>query len=966
MLPRRWPLVPVLACSLDALVTASVAEESLLAAAADGDCAVEDCGVHLLQRSASRKTLASEMTSALSGDAEMQARTPSGASAPAEVPQTKKLTPNETATVYFCTLGLLAVASFVQHRRYAGEKDEQAEAEDTTQKVKRLAQRSSSMALAVVTDANIKLRHRENVSLAVRVGVFALFAALPTLNTQLRIWFLDMRYDIGYTCVLLVWTVDRSVGSTLANVCDALWGTIIAWIFMFFAMGIYPDGYHIGDPPSVWWFGLIYLVITVLFMMYGTFRNGVRIWCLSYHVVNMMYFLKPTRRDSLCPYSTHFRLDTSGLAFGYILVTLCAGVLALAAVSLPDPKMSQRLALSRLLASQREISAILNSVLDIHLGESEDADVTLARSHSFVSHIEGDIESLQRDIELSWWETFDFGHHLQIRERKKQHTDVVKMLLSMIHTMHPWDLSVMAEMSKEQHKLVGQLKVEVQTLCSTTLQLLEICTLAIVDGVVSAEETAELDDSIRTVEKASAGLAATFPKDANFLELHTKHKLGIEFLFLLSCFSRVVVNHAEKLKKNETIKKRWYFLEWLQLRGTWERFVDPAHQEFAFRNSISLFLCIIVGYAGIGRLVRPYSSYIASNASLLLSTAVGSALKKNTGRVQGLVLGISIGEMLYGFIQQSSNCFDPPQWQLGAVITFIFAAGTFFLYQSSTEFSYVFYLMSGFGCMKILKQCDSHPESEHAASAFTAILKAVICVTILAAVDLSLCQSANIMASAAAIDFMERLRKVWNGTLRDVYPDVQETDELLSVLSSMSSKASDAAMEPTVAALPFNTAMFDKIHFFGKHLRNTILVYHWATRHESQSTDGGEISEVLEKGDKHVYEVLKNCQSLKTVEEMYNQMMDEMTVFIDAKVKSRSLKESIRTGSETRLEADDILKSVADLCGEVAEVIPGCKEADSTPTLESNTQVCLHVVLLQLHKFAVHVNSMKTAVKITA
>eukprot|EP00440_Ansanella_granifera_P016135 gb/GFBE01017525.1/.p1 GENE.gb/GFBE01017525.1/~~gb/GFBE01017525.1/.p1 ORF type:complete len:975 (+),score=231.47 gb/GFBE01017525.1/:1-2925(+) len=878
-----------------------------------------------------------------------------------------RLRPGEATALLGTVMAVLVGLSLMQQCRYANMPADILDDDGLTQKVKRLAEQSGSMSLAIARDAMTRTSRNENLGLAFRAGVFALLAALPTLSDQLRKWFIYMRYDTGYMCVLLVWTMGRSVGSTVANTFDALLGTVLAFVYNYIIMGFFPDGYHTNDRPYAWWVGVIYLIFTVLLTMYGTSRNGVRVWCLSYHVSNMMYFLKPTDVVSLSNYSTGFHLNVSGTAFGYIVVTVASSILAYAAVSLPTPRMSHRLALARLFATQREISAILTSVLTIHTGDSEDVHVTLARSHDFVEHIEHDVNVLKGDISDSWWEHFDLGIYVEIRHKMSLHTDVLQLLLSVIHAMHP--ALQQALNSESRHVLAKKLKKELEQQVMSTLQLWERCTLFISDGVVTEEEVASLAESMAECEKDLQALSTAYHKldQHEFHEHHALYKYDVQFMFLLGSASRIIINHAENLSQRRTVTKRWYFVESLSPWHLLDRFCDADQQEFAFRNSVSLFLCFMVGYCGVGGVIPRYSDYIASNASLLLSTTIGSALKKNLGRVQGLVLGISLGSILHGFIQPSSNCFEPANRVAGFIITFGFVFGTFFLYQSTTDFSYVFYLMSGFGIMKILKPCSPTTAMEDDASAFKSVVEAVTCVAIISAVDLVLCSSAGKLAQRSAVLLLETARTRMMGAIHDMEePMDQSGDALRLQVLELRSKANDAAMEPCVWGNEFNSAMYSQLVWHGTHMRLSILNYYWAVRHQAQipeSIDCG-LSPQQRAAESTLRSILHSCPCMDQLQTLYQELLDELVVFVDSQVKARTLVDGIRTAKESNLRSDDVLAEVKKLTQELSSRLGGL--ASEEETLEKDVKVCLHVVVLMMETYAGLCSNLEEQLKINS
>merc|ERR1719272_1540870 len=62
---------------------------------------------------------------------------------------------------------------------------------------------------------------------------------------------------------------------------------------------------------------------------------------------------------------------------------------------------------------------------------------------------------------------------------------------------------------------------------------------------------------------------------------------------------------------------------------------------------MSVLLAFALGYVGYGNVLLSENASIASTTSILLSSAVGSAIAKNLGRLQGVVLGTVVGKLIW-------------------------------------------------------------------------------------------------------------------------------------------------------------------------------------------------------------------------------------------------------------------------------------------------------------------------------
>merc|ERR1719387_314626 len=77
--------------------------------------------------------------------------------------------------------------------------------------------------------------------------------------------------------------------------------------------------------------------------------------------------------------------------------------------------------------------------------------------------------------------------------------------------------------------------------------------------------------------------------------------------------------------------------------------------DFALRNWLAIILGFLIGYVGHSTMLAPHDASIASTIGVLLSNFAGSAITKNLGRLQGLVLGTVSGQLIFSFFGECST-----------------------------------------------------------------------------------------------------------------------------------------------------------------------------------------------------------------------------------------------------------------------------------------------------------------------
>jgi len=860
-----------------------------------------------------------------------------------------RATPRQTATMFFGAIAVLLVVSFIQMRRYIHMPDNVEQA--STEKTQRLAKQNMSLALAMDIDDHRKDIQKENTMLALRAGCAAVAAALITFSPRLSDWFASMNYDISYTCVLVLWCMGRSLGATIRDLWDANVGTVMAFFWIWLLQGIMPNGYQYGDPIEKFYVGIVYFLLTTLFMMFGSWKNGVRVWCLSYHVGNMMAWLTPKAPGMDDGYSHFFQIKFSGAAFGYVIVTMLASAITVIALSLPNPRMAHRSALKEIRLISRQFESLLRCTSGMYLNTCADVTVSLRGAKIFQDRLVDSIGSLEAHIDASWWEHFDMGIFAGIRSGLNKHVVILKGLLDCTASLH--DTLEYGGTSEKHDQFVADVAQPIRNLLQVTTDLFQNCLQCMNDGGVSEEEASALQKLVDKVEASVVSLststraAAKANAGEEWLAQQNVLKSDWEFLFLICSVSRLVADLGKTyIARNPSQKVS--VMSSVRSFNVFSGFTDPAHRDFATRNSISLLLCWVVGYNGLFSLIPPHTAGIASNASLLMSTAVGSALKKNVGRVQGLVVGTTLGSLIYAGII-ANGCDTSLYYITGFGTTFLFSSFVFYMFLSTTEYSFVFYLLGGFGSQRFLSKCLNEPGQEEMAAYFESILIAIVCVSILAMVDLAMTPSAGKESEAAAIGFAKTLTKAITFQMKDAeIPAGHSKQNIVAGLSTIREKASEAEMEPHIFTMPFNGALFKQIEARGSSLLIQLLTYRWALRHNATSTLAGAASE-LKKGDSRIFPLVDKCKNKGSMHDAFAHMLDSLEMTLESVVSAHSALDGFRANQDTDVGGEKVLSAIHDMRDEIGVHID--QEKFEMVALDKDLDVSMHVIFTVLEKY---------------
>jgi len=697
--------------------------------------------------------------------------------------------------------------------------------------------------------------------------------------------------------------------------------------------------------------GLIYFLVTTFFMMFGSWKNGVRVWCLSYHVGNMMAWLAPKAPGTDDGYSHNFQIKFAGAAFGYCVVTLLASSITVIALSLPNPRMAHRSALKEMRIASRQFESLLRCTTAMYTDSSVDTSVSLRGAKIFQDRLVDSLGGLSAHIDASWWEHFDMGIFADVRAALNKHVVIMKGLLDLTASLH--DTLEYGVTGEQHNQFVAEVSKPIGELVEATTDLFQSCLQCMADGSVNDEEAEALQKLVNNVEASVNTLSSSTRAAANkfagegWLVQQKALKSDWEFLFLLCSVSRLVADLGKSYISRERTASV-SVISSVRNFNVFSGFTDPGHQDFAIRNSISLLLCWAVGYNGLFSLIPPYTAGIASNASLLMSTAVGSALKKNVGRVQGLVVGTTLGSLIYGGII-ANGCDTYLYYITGFGTTFLFASFVFYMFLSTTEYSFVFYLLAGFGSQKFLAKCTGEPSQAEMAGYFESILIAIVCVSILAMVDLAMTPSAGEESAAAATSFAKTLSKAILFNMKDCeIPKNHSKQHLEAGLLTIREKASEAEMEPHIFTMPFNGALFKQIDDRGKSLIIQLLTYRWALRHSATSTLEG-ASEDLKKGDSRIFPLIQQCASQESVHDAFAHMLDSMGLTLESVVTAHSALDGFRANQDTDTGGKKVLSAINGLRDEIGVHID--KEKIDFVALDKDLDISIHIIFTVLEKY---------------
>jgi len=234
---------------------------------------------------------------------------------------------------------------------------------------------------------------------------------------------------------------------------------------------------------------------------------------------------------------------------------------------------------------------------------------------------------------------------------------------------------------------------------------------------------------------------------------------------------------------------------------------DKSHLQWTVRNATSILVAFAIGYNGVaGKMILNYNPAIASTVCVLLSNFVGSALTKNLSRLQGVVLGIVVGQVGYALLGWCvwwgyiSVAFALYSWTLIAV----------FVYYNSAQYSTVGLLLAVFGSAGLLQGCSE--EIFDPRDSFYAIINCTAAIAIMGIVDIMLSPGrASDMARDEYIETFDPLtdavKLICDSKVKELPP---RGGKIMGQINSAAGLGEEAAQEPRYWRTAWPEVMFTR------------------------------------------------------------------------------------------------------------------------------------------------------------
>lgn len=549
-----------------------------------------------------------------------------------------------------------------------------------------------------------------NMELTLRAATAVTILGLPFIIPPGRIQALDDFKETGmFTPAVIffcVFNLGRSLGQTLMQCSYGLRGATIAVLQTWVLYWFFPHSVTKDSPAYVFWIGLIDGVVFISLMLLLNLNMSTKIFSIANFVGWWMAFLIPGDDHFHFPGSEDWNpWKDQGLAC--LVRTSLGACCAISASLLPYPMLD----LHSSVDLAKDIASDTPKVWTLMIQYMGRADRNAYVQDQVYRNLKRTAKSMSTFpglVDNAWWECVGLGRGQRIRRKLRLMAEAMVDTADCLQAV--WGASTDVTWNEKHSRLMESTKSQMLDCVTSGGKLLTLCWQITARGVLSNEDGAKLGQLQREVQECDKFLARTFTKVRRDMGL-ANAKLDAEadtdhtvlsyvmlphiLAFNVSCWLNVVFGLAEALKKGQSNPSS---LPLADIMFTWGDLVkDTANKEnlnFVLRAMLSICGGFTIGYFGYGDLIAPGNAGIAVTCAVLLSKFTGSAIVKNLGRVQGVALGMVVGNIIKSFFDSCALVNVIPL----SLAAFAYATAMLFVWHTaSPQYSFVGSLAACFG-----------------------------------------------------------------------------------------------------------------------------------------------------------------------------------------------------------------------------------------------------------------------------
>merc|ERR1719443_303275 len=691
-------------------------------------------------------------------------------------------------------------------------------------------------------------------------------------------------------------------------------------MFQIFPGGITPDA-----PPHYFWCGVaIGLAFTILML-------GLNVSLLAqiFGIANFAYFHMAFMLGHSAGFSSGWQINTKGAAVSNVMVSLVGVTLAIIASLLPWTILLIRRAQVGADVLTANTLNLWSRAVKVFLAEGNQ-DYEKDGMASSRSGLQARAGTLSYAIENAWWECLGLGPWQRSRAamatyRKyilENHDRIPSVLFACAHN----------DQEKSHFDMMNPLKQQIDELMAHSQILYQKATVAaVVGGIVTEEEYNSMMDTKAKTDESISTLARAFQKTKTDLGLPAVNSDQMDehcFCFNLCSHARIACSLADEFIGAWKKGGGFGAADVPSLFSVFDTSVicDPGHVNFTVRNGITLIACFIVGYFGFPppheSLIKPGSGGPACTAAILLTTFKPSMVK-NLDRLNGVVLGNIVGQLVYCALGWCT------WWgYLGiAIALFVWVTGTLYMYYNSAKYGIVGCLLAAFGSAAFLQGCtDDFADPK---KAYYGIVECVVAIFIVIGVDAILSSSrSSDLAYEALLDFWQTFRSSVEGIL-DANRHTEKADHgaLMGKVGLCQMLAQEAIDEPRWWRTPWRKLAYADAITCATKLRLALKTM--------EDSIPGQDDESSKEASSEAFDKMLALESFKKIRAGVSGKLRQLERFIKVFMHETEGKmEDFKHPSELRQWSVEVAAAVEEFMTE--SIAKNCFSSEECPTLEDD------------------------------
>jgi hypothetical protein len=570
--------------------------------------------------------------------------------------------------------------------------------------------------------------------------------------------------------------------------------------------GFMPGGYLEGEEGEGmdhrWYIGSVWGIMFVFLILWLNFDDNTRIFSLSTYVWYWMAFLNPSENAG---FSQNFEIRFDGKAVHeFAIATLGCGIAVLAAY-VPYPIYAHTKAMDTTKNMLTQLFMAKKDFVEFYSSDQADplSTAVLAREMQALQKEAGSISGL---LDSAWYECLGRGkgqtQRVMIAKFQAYVTESVDLLSNVFQICQD-------ETFDETHvEIMASIQKPLQQIIESNGQIYMYCLAGLHEASFNEDiqalfekQKAEAMEGVREMTKTLEDTRVDKGYNQVSEEAAGEHVVALTF----AKFTHLTHRFYVSLQGEQQEVRTWR--EGAGLRGLFEPglLFEKDHLMWTLRNFTSIVIAFYVGWAGYNKYISSYNAQIASTVGVLLSKFVGSAMVKNLARLQGVVIGIVLGNLLYAFL---GWCY---WWGhlLVALALYFWTMLGLFMYFHSTNFSTVGLLLAVFGSQSLLRPCaneDTDPQGHGS------IVNVTVAIAVMTIVDIILSPART--SDIAKGKFKDAYGVVVEAMEQLFDPEVTILDEretsLAGAIGDAASMGNEAALEPRYWRHDWPTSKFDQ------------------------------------------------------------------------------------------------------------------------------------------------------------